>query len=145
MNLREFFKEYNLIIIVLILFCIICLGIYRSYFIEREDKKKIDKKRIDKMAQILIRSCARWATASLQDESPLIAVLHANYAAGYLWAIRDIFTDEEIKLSTGINRVEFEKKIIDVQDKATKYMVQVCPEYGSNLNIELAKTGGEYI
>jgi hypothetical protein len=120
--------EYSLI------FIVIFLIIYRVF---------IYKTKIENMVQILIRSCARWGTASLQDKSPLIAVLHANYAAGYLWAIRDIFTDEEIKKATGINRVEFEKKIIDVQDKATKYMMEVCPKYGSNLESELARIGGE--
>jgi hypothetical protein len=127
MNLRE----YSLILIVLV---VIYLIINYNYSC---------KHKIDNMAQILVRSCARWGTASLQDKSPLIAVLHANYAAGYLWAIRDIFTDEEIKDATGINRVEFEKKIIDVQDKATKYMIEVCPAYGSNLERELARIGGE--
>ena len=34
--------------------------------------------------QKLTRQAARWSTAAAQDESPLIAVLHANYAAGYL-------------------------------------------------------------
>lgn len=120
--------EYSLI------FIVIFLIIYRVF---------IYKTNIENMVEILIRSCARWGTASLQDKSPLIAVLHANYAAGYLWAIRDIFTDEEIKKATGINRVEFEKKIIDVQDKATKYMIEVCPKYASNLESELARIGGE--
>ena len=32
----------------------------------------------------LLRQSARWALASQQDKSPLIALLHANYGAGYL-------------------------------------------------------------
>src|SRR5207237_6958 len=39
--------------------------------------------------QILTRQAARWSTAASQDNNPLIAVLHANYGAGYLWAIHD--------------------------------------------------------
>lgn len=108
-------------------------------------KRVTENNRIDNIIQILVRGSARWATASLQDKSPLIAVLHANYAAGYLWGIRDVFSDEEIKKATNINIVDFQKKITEAQDKATKEMIRLCPEYGSNLNIELAKIGGEYI
>lgn len=42
------------------------------------------------MAQKLIRQVARWSTAGKQDKNSMIAVLHANYGAGYLWALKDI-------------------------------------------------------
>ena len=91
----------------------------------------------------LVRGAARWATASLQDKSPLIAVLHANYGAGYLWALRDAFTDTEIERVTGINVKTFMDQIVSVQDIATKRMIQSCPNYASELNIQLATVGGE--
>ena len=47
--------------------------------------------------QKLTRQAARWSTAAAQDDSPLIAVLHANYGAGYLWALKDIATAKQIK------------------------------------------------
>lgn len=124
-------------------YMLIVIGLLLIYLIFYKNYTKDN--RIDNIIQILVRGSARWATASLQDKSPLIAVLHGNYAAGYLWGIRDVFTDEEIKKATNINIVDFQKKIIDVQDKATKEMIRVCPEYASNLNIELARIGGEYI
>jgi len=92
----------------------------------------------------IIRGCARWAAASLQDKSPLIAVLHANYASGYLWALRDTFSDEEIKRSSGINIIEFQKRITDIQDIATKQMISVCPKYASHIDTYLGKIGGEW-
>ena len=39
---------------------------------------------LDVPIQIMVRQAARWSTAADQDESPMIAVLHANYGAGYL-------------------------------------------------------------
>ena len=51
----------------------------------------------------LTRQAARWSVASTQDESPMVAVLHANYGAGYLWALKDIATDQQISSATGID------------------------------------------
>ena len=63
-----------------------------SYF--RSYNNKILKKNIEK----LVRQSARWSTATKQDKNPLIAVLHANYCAGYLWALKEIVSNEESKL-----------------------------------------------
>ena len=100
---------------------------------------KNDKKN---MADKLIRQCARWAVASEQDKSPLIALLHANYAAGYLWALKDIVSDVEIKQHTNIDILDFEKKIVNIQDIATKKVSSACPEFASHLNMELLKYSG---
>lgn len=54
------------------------------------------KDELNKMINTLVRQTSRWATASKQDINILIAVLHANYAAEYLWALKDIASDEEI-------------------------------------------------
>ena len=91
----------------------------------------------------IIRGCARWASASLQDKSPLVAVLHANYASGYLWALRDVFSDQDIYKASGIDIIIFQKQITDVQDKATRFMVSVCPKYASDIDIYLGKIAGD--
>jgi hypothetical protein len=92
----------------------------------------------------LLRGSARWAAASLQDKSPIVAVLHANYAAGYLWALKDSFSDIDIQQSTGIDIIKFQKKIIDVQDKSTQILVKACPQFASNIDIYLGKIAKEY-
>ena len=94
------------------------------------------------MTNKLIRQCARWAVASEQDKSPLIALLHANYAAGYLWALKDIVSDVEIKQYTNIDILDFETKIVNIQDLATKKVSSACPEFASHLNMELLKYSG---
>ena len=92
----------------------------------------------------LIRGCARWAIASKQDTSPLISLLHANYAAGYLWAIKDIYTGEEIYKLTGINIINFQNEITTLQDNATKKVTNRCPMFAKELfeNKDLARLAG---
>ena len=92
----------------------------------------------------LLRGSARWAAASLQDKSPIVAVLHANYATGYLWALKDSFSDIDIQRATGIDIITFQKKIVDVQDKSTQVLVKACPQFASNIDIYLGKIAKEY-
>ena len=91
----------------------------------------------------LLRQSARWAIASLQDDSPMISLLHANYAAGYLWALRDIYSDVEIINTTGIDFLMFQKKIRNIQDNATKKVSKLCPNFVNNLDKYLLKIGGD--
>lgn len=92
----------------------------------------------------LIRGCARWAIASKQDKSPLISLLHANYAAGYLWAIKDIYTGEEIYKLSGLNIINFQNEITTIQDNATKKVTNICPMFAKELleNEDLARLAG---
>lgn len=76
----------------------------------------------------LYRQCARWAIASLQDDSVVIKVLHANYAAGYLWSIKDIVTSEDFKKITNEDLLDFENVIVSIQDQANKSLVNTCKD-----------------
>jgi len=103
------------------------------------DSKKLHNVMINK----LIRQTARWSTAASQDDNPVIAVLHANYAAGYLWALKDIATDEEINNASNIEMQKFQKNIVDIQDKTNKKLVELCPNFIKTDNRYLSKIGGE--
>ncbi len=87
----------------------------------------------------LLRGSSRWAAASLQDKSLLIGVLHGNYAAGYLWGLRDVFSDNEIYKASGVNIIEFQKRITDIQDDLTAKLIKVCPQYTLNLDDYFSK------
>ena len=89
-----------MVLLVLILVSIIVYLLWtRNHVIE-------DTTSNDDRIRILVRSCSRWALASLQDTSPLIAVLHANYGAGYLWALQEIFTDSQIRDATKLDIID---------------------------------------
>ena len=93
-------------------------------------------------AKKLVRQAARWSTAAKQDKNSMIAVLHANYGAGYLWALKDIMKTDLIEKNTGIDIIEFENEIIKIQDEATKKMAKLCPKYAPESSI-LTKIAGE--
>jgi hypothetical protein len=76
----------------------------------------------------LYRQSARYLVASLQDESEVIRVLHANYAMGYLLAIKDVVTDSEFERITGVSLAVFEDKVVAAQDEATMKLVKQCPD-----------------
>lgn len=76
---------------------------------------------------VLYRQSARYAVAASQDEQPVIAVLHSNYAMGYLLAIKDLVTAEEFKRATGKDLLNFEQELARIQDRATLKLVGACP------------------
>ena len=128
------YNELNIELWVIILFA----GIYyffNNYKCIFSDKNKIIKK--------LVRQSSRWAVAAHQDKSPIISLLHANYAAGYLWSLKDIATDIEIKNVTNIDIMKFTTKIINIQDNATKKVSNSCPQFLDDINTELAKLAGD--
>ena len=93
----------------------------------------------------LVRQSARFATAAQQDESPLVSVLHANYSAGYLWALKDIATPRQIHNATGVDIKKFEEHISNVQDMVTKKTLKKCPEFAGDVDLYLATIGGEAV
>src|SRR6056300_1345285 len=108
-------------------------------FLMMQNKTRGMNKSIEK----LVRQSARYATAAQQDASPVIAVLHANYAAAYLYALKDIATDSQIHNATGIDVKKFKEHITNVQDMVTGKTSEKCPEFVGEVDIYLAQIGGE--
>jgi tRNA G26 N,N-dimethylase Trm1 len=75
----------------------------------------------------LVRQTARWAVASTQDANPLIANLHANYARATLDALRSIASDTEIRSASGLDVLDFERRVTTVQDTAVRKLAATCP------------------
>ena len=120
-----------------IYFLIILLGII---FLFPINKKCQDDR--DNIIRTLARQSARWITAAKQDKNPMIKVLHANYGAGYWWALRDVATSEDFNRATGLDLLKFEKEITAVQDAATQEMAGKCPEWAPKKSY-LTKIAGE--
>jgi hypothetical protein len=98
---------------------------------------------IDESIPILVRQAARWSTAANQDQNPMIALLHANYGAGYLWALQDIATHDEIEKIGGIKWKKFRREILKAQDNAAQKLAQVCPNFAPKKSYltKIAKEG----
>ena len=75
----------------------------------------------------LIRQTSRWSTASLQDQSPLIRLLHANYGVAYANALRQVASDQEIQAVAGVNARWLEEIATQAQDAATLNAVRTAP------------------
>lgn len=103
---------------------------------ENDEKKNMIKK--------LVRSSSRFSSAAKQDLNTLVKVLHANYGAADMFSLKNLFSEKEIEEVLGSEEIrkKFEAKIIEIQDKATKEAVKVCPKFTSALDF-LAKLGGE--
>lgn len=108
-------------------------------FLMMQNKTRGMNKAIEK----LVRQSARYATAAQQDASPVIAVLHANYGAAYLYALKDIATDSQIHNATGIDVKKFKEHVTNVQDMVTRKTSEKCPEFVGEVDIYLAQIGGE--
>ncbi len=80
--------------------------------------------------QTLVRQIARWTIAAKQDNNPVIATLHANYAAGYLWALKDLVPESSIDSVT--NYRELEKEVLAAQTEATSSLTKACPGLVNN-------------
>ena len=121
----------------------IILGMILMYVLINKNKKKNNTdKQIEFAAKKLVRQAARWSTAAKQDKNSMIAVLHANYGAGYLWALKDIIKTDIIEKKTGIDMMKFEEEIVKIQDEVTKKMAKLCPDYAPKPNV-LTKIAGE--
>jgi len=108
-------KEAVLIILLLVL----------VFLVLRESSSSVP---LDKQIRILYRQTARYAVASLQDDSAVIKTLHANYAMGYLMALKDLATTDQFARATGDNILSFERKIVAIQDASTVNLVGDCPD-----------------
>jgi hypothetical protein len=108
-------------------------------FLMMQNKTRGMNKSIEK----LVRQSARYATAAQQDASPVIAVLHANYAAAYLYALKDIATESQIHNATGIDVKKFKEHVTNVQDMVTRKTSDKCPEFVGDVDIYLSQIGGE--
>lgn len=98
---------------------------------------------MNKSIEKLVRQSARYATAAQQDKSPVVALLHANYAAAYLYALKDIATETQIHNATGIDVKKFKEHVLNVQDMITKRTSEQFQGFAGQVDIYLAEIGGE--
>ena len=98
---------------------------------------------MNKAIEKLVRQSARYAVAAQQDESPVIAILHANYAAAYFYALKDIASESQIHNATGIDVKKFKKHVTNVQNMVTRKTSEKCPEFVGQVDVYLAQIGGE--
>ena len=89
-------------------------------------------KLLHKIIQKLVRQSSRWSMAAMQDKSPVVEVVHANYGMGFLHVLLDIATEDQIKSATNIDVEKFKDEITKIQQMATLKLSKLCPKYTIN-------------
>ena len=114
------YQSKSFIIIISIIIILTIISTYLLFF-----KRCINKGHHEHI-KTLLRQSARYSIAALQDKSLFIAVLHANYGAGYWWALKDIYPSNIISSVAGVSSEIIEKEILDIQDYFTRQLIREC-------------------
>ena len=77
--------------------------------------------------EILSSQAARWAVAARQDQEPFVKLLHANYAMGYVLALRQVASDQEVLRKIGVDPYALEREVSVVQMEAASYAARRAP------------------
>ena len=85
----------------------------------------------------LIQKCASYAVQAQQDTSPVQGMLHANYAAAYLSALKEVSTERQIQQVGSVNIRTFEEHILNVQKSVTDKALQAVPELAGKVDLYL--------
>ena len=140
-------KKSIYIYLYLFLITIILFNLYIKSNKNKVSEEKVSEEKVNKVKasiiKTLVRQSARWTAAADQDESPIIRLLHANYGAAYLWALRDIATNQEIEEVTNLNVLDLQKLVLETQDSATKNVSKICTDFTGDINEYLLKIAGD--
>lgn len=91
---------------------------------------------LHKVIKKLVRQTSRWSMAAMQDKSPVIEVMHANYGVAFLKILLSIATEDEIKSATNIDVEKFKEEILKIQQITNLKLSKSCPKYTINNNKE---------
>lgn len=80
------------------------------------------------LIHMAVRQIERWMIAARQDRHPAIKLLHSNYAVADVDMLRQAFTDEQIKQSTGKDARQLYRTAISLQDEAQRELTFLCPQ-----------------
>lgn len=113
------------LLIILVLIVILCVLFPKRL----DDKYKIIKG--------TLRQASRWSLAAKQDMNPVIATLHANYGAAYLFSVLESYDHSDVQKALGNDNLsDFRDAILKVQDDATKRLGEACPNLVSSDDLE---------
>lgn len=110
------------VLVVLVLLVVVLI----AWFADRSRRETL--KTSMPMAHRLIKEASRWGMTSEQDESPYLALIHANYAVAYARAAREAAPETDIAKKLHVDLSELVSQLSDVQEKAVRRLSRVCPD-----------------
>ena len=78
----------------------------------------------------LLAQSTRWSTIAQQDQNLVVALMHVNYALGFLKASRRLASDADIQKITGTNVVELHFLMENQQADLIQQISTACPALG---------------
>lgn len=95
-----------------------------NLYLPNETNEQIVKK--------LIKKAAELSVSSIKTNNPIESVQKANYAIGYLDAVKDIMPETEITKFTGVDIFKFSSELKRIQSNNLMNMTNKCPELSPN-------------
>lgn len=75
----------------------------------------------------LLKQCTQWYAVSLQDQHPILALIHINYSLSCAKAIEHLLPTDEIRQITGVNIIELRLRLEEEQSNAIQVLTKKCP------------------
>ena len=112
----------------------ICLSVVGGVFIlsllsniiGRNNKRTYSTDTID-LAKHLIKHSSRWGAVAAQDQNPLFAVVHSDYANAYMQVAMHIMPQAELERVCDIDVSKLEASISDEHEVAIQRLTTYCP------------------
>jgi hypothetical protein len=106
---------------------LIIAGITALALLSKSITNPKQSKHVRKVLRKMIRNASTWNTIAQQDQNPLIAITHSNYALAFARTARMLASDSAIEKTTGINIGELVSFLEDSQQKLMQKMFTACP------------------
>lgn len=90
----------------------------------------------------IVKKTAKYATMAQQDDSPMLALMHANYSMAYLEALLDLASQKEIHRVTNIDVKLFIEHVLQVQQDVTKKVIRKIPALQGEIDLYLSSIAG---
>jgi hypothetical protein len=105
----------------ILIFLIVAFMFWKWY--SQSNNKKIN---ITPILKKLMVQASEWVTSAKENSNPIISLMHANYAAGYLLAIKNLAKSNDINKILP-NFAKYDEDITNVQELATNNLMKFCP------------------
>ena len=111
----------NLIVVAVIIALVIFFAWANRWNVER--KKELSPKAIQAV-KLLMTKAVQYSGQIAQDDNPLFALLHANYALAYVETARSIATDQQILRVSRYNAQALYERLLQSQQAAMQAIAE---------------------
>ena len=111
--------------------CMILFEMVRKGYFQWAGRSRVTRDAVQK----LVKECSTWAIMSQQDKSPLLALIHANYAVSHIYALQQIATPEFIYEATSVHIDKLESEVTNLQKLCSDNLIREHPEISPPGNV----------